>query len=42
MNVQIAASFEGIPQNDVGQRTDVLDLAPKKSRYDTRFKSDVT
>jgi len=26
---EIAASFEGIPQNDIGQRTDVLDLAPK-------------
>ena len=31
---EIAAMYKGIPQNDIGLRTDVLDNIPKSIRYE--------
>ena len=35
---EIAAMYKGIPQNDVGIRTDILDNIPKAIRYENANK----
>jgi len=34
---EIAAMYKGIPQNDIGIRTDVLDNIPKSIRYENAY-----